>query len=132
MAKKGKNGQSTVEFALLLPLLLMLTILIIEVSLLLHNYLIVTQLSRESTRAGALGSSDTQIRNYIAMETSRLVNTHFLVGEIAEISISPDEQVREQGVNITVSISYRVFINAPFFGTATGLTMTAASTMRIE
>ncbi|MFH1562453.1 MAG: TadE family protein [Nitrospirota bacterium] len=132
MDKKGKNGQSTVEFALLLPLLLMITVLIIEVSLLFHNYLIVTQLARESTRAGALGNTDDQIRDYVETGTSWLVNTHFLVGTISEISISPLEAVREQGGTLTVSIPYRVFISTPYFGEAIGMTMTASSTMRIE
>ena len=133
MDKKGKNGQSTVEFALLFPLLLLITVLIIEVSLLFHNYLIVTQLSREAARAVALGSkTDEQIITDITTNTSWLVNTHFLVGEISEVSILPVAADREQGTNTTVSILYRIFIDAPFFGTATGLTMTAVSTMRME
>lgn len=131
MEKERKNGQSTVEFALLLPLLLMIAVLIIEVSLLFHNYLILEQLAREGARAGALGRSDDKIRDYIGTETSRLINTYFLVGTTGAVSISPT--TRTQGANITVSIPYQVSIGAPFFGTKTiGLAMTATSTMRIE
>ncbi len=133
MEKERENGQSTVEFALLLPLLLLLSVLIIEVSLVFHNYLIVTQLSREAARAVALGTkTDEQITTDITTNTSGLANTHFLVGTISGVSILPTPAEREQGANTTVSIAYRVFINAPHFGEPMGLTMTATTTMRIE
>jgi len=135
MKKKTKNGQATVEFALLLPLLLMITVLIIEVSLLFHNYLIITQVCRESARAGALGAANQEIRDKIGAVDSHLVRTYFLSGEIieAEISILPENEAdREKGKDITVTIPYRVSINIPYFGKAIGLKMIAISTMRIE
>lgn len=135
MKKKSQNGQSTVELALLLPLLLMITLLIIEVSLLFHNYLIITQVCRESTRAGALGDSNQKIKDKIASGEKQLVRTYFLSGEILdeEISILPENEAdREKGENISVSIPYRVSINIPYFGKAIGLKMVAISTMRIE
>lgn len=132
---KIQKGQSTVEFALLLPLLLMITVFIIEVSLLFHNYLIITQLSREVARAGALGETNQQILDKINSVEPQLVNTYFLDGEILEeeISILPESEAdREQGESISVSIPYRVYINIPYFGEVIGLKMIAASTMRIE
>jgi Flp pilus assembly protein TadG len=135
MKKVRKNGQSTVEFALLLPLLLMIIVLIIEVSILFHNYLVITQLSREVARLGALGGTNQQILEKINTTESQLINTYLLVGDIVEdeISILPaNESEREVGADISVSISYRVHINIPYFGEAIGLTMKAISTMRIE
>ncbi|MEW6097327.1 MAG: TadE family protein [bacterium] len=135
MNKETKNGQSTVEFALLLPLLLMITVLIIEVSLLFHNFLIITQLSRESARLGALGGTNQQIMDRIETVELRLVRTYFLTGEILdeEISILPENEAdRVEGEDISISIPYRVYLNIPHFGEAIGLTMIAASTMRIE
>jgi len=135
MKKVSKNGQSTVEFALLLPLLLMITVLIIEVSILFHNYLVITQLSREVARLGALGGTNQQILDRINTTESKLINTYLLVEKIVEdeINILPaNESERQEGENITVSIPYRVHINIPYFGEAIGLTMKTTSTMRIE
>ena len=133
MEKGRKNGQSTVEFALLLTLLLMFAVLVIEVSLVFHNYLIVTQLSREAARAIALGSkTDEQITADITTNTSWLANTYFLEGTISTVIISPVVTERTQGTNTTVAIPYRVSIDAPHLGQAIGLTMTATTTMRIE
>jgi len=135
MERKTKSGQATVEFALLLPLLLMITVLIIEVSLLFHNYLIITQSCRESTRTGALGATNQEIKDKIDTVKPQLVRTYFLTGEIIddEISILPENEAeREKGEDISVSIPYRVSINIPYFGEAIGLKMMATSTMRIE
>ncbi|MDI6735271.1 MAG: TadE/TadG family type IV pilus assembly protein [bacterium] len=140
MEKGREKGQSTVEFALLLPLLLLVALLTIEVSLVLHNYLIVTQLSREAARAVALGSkTDNEITADIMTNPSWLANTHFLTGTISRISILPVAADRQQGGTITVSIPYRVSIkrgsneiSLPYFGKPINLTMTATTTMRIE
>jgi len=135
MEKEGKKGQSTLEFALILPLLLMITVLIIELSLLFHNYLMITQLSREAARLGALGGTNQQIMDMINTAKLRLVNTYLLAGEILEeeISILPaSETDREKGGNISISIPYRVYLNIPYFGEAIGVKMIAGSTMRIE
>lgn len=135
MKKVSKNGQATVEFALLLPILLMISVLIIEVSLLFHNYLVITQVSHQLARLGALGSTNQQILDRIEEVNSQLINTYLLRGYIVkeDISILPQsESERKEGANIHISIPYRVYINIPYFGQAIGLTMTTTSTMRIE
>ncbi|MEW6618851.1 MAG: TadE/TadG family type IV pilus assembly protein [bacterium] len=139
MNKESQKGQSTVEFALLLPLLLIITIFIIEISLVFHNYLIVTQITREYARAGALGKETQEIRDEITTSAdSQLVKTYFLTGEILdeEINISPPTDAeREVGGDISVAIPYKVSIYIPVFSKKIkmmGLKMTATSTMRIE
>ncbi|MCP9439021.1 MAG: pilus assembly protein [Nitrospira sp.] len=48
----GSDGAAAVEFALVLPLLLLLTIGMIDVGLLLHRTSLLTSASREGARAG--------------------------------------------------------------------------------
>jgi len=49
---KDKNGAAAVEFALILPLLILVVFGIIEFGLLLYNQQVITNASREGARAG--------------------------------------------------------------------------------
>ena len=58
---KDQRGASVVEFALILPLLVVLIFGIIEFSLYLYNKAIVTNASREGGRAGIVARWDTNV-----------------------------------------------------------------------
>ncbi len=57
--KRGEKGASAVEFAIVLPLLLVLVFGIVELSLLLYNKAVITNASREGARQGILIPSAT-------------------------------------------------------------------------
>ncbi len=101
-----RKGASAIEFALVLPILVVLAFGTIEFALLMYNQQVITNASREGARAGIvqtprLQSSDIQtvVNNYCA---SRLVT--FSTG------VSP--QTTSAGVpcswgnNLTVTVSY--------------------------
>ena len=50
-------GQATVEFVLMLPLLLLLTLAIVQVGLLVRTRVLVTHAAREAVREAAVGGS---------------------------------------------------------------------------
>lgn len=132
---RDKNERSIVEFVIFLPLLLIITIFIIEVSLLFHNYLVITHLSRESARLGAEGGKNQHILEHINSGKSRLIKTYFLIGKILEeeISILPESELgRREGENISISIPYRIYLHIPYLGNVIDLKMTARSTMKIK
>ena len=60
-----KRGAALVEFALVLPLLLMLVLGIIEFGVLIMHDLTLAQIAREGSRAASLGQTTTQIQTRI-------------------------------------------------------------------
>lgn len=70
---EGERGQALAEFALVIPVLLILLVGIVEIGYGLNSYLTVVDSARDGARLGAKGSaSDTEIRNLILRETERL------------------------------------------------------------
>lgn len=55
---KNKNGASAVEFAIILPILVLIVFGIIEFSVILYDKAIITNASREGARAGILYRTD--------------------------------------------------------------------------
>ena len=53
----SQKGASAVEFALVLPLLMLITFGIIEFGMLMYNKQVITNASREGARAGIVASS---------------------------------------------------------------------------
>ena len=62
----SKQGQSLVELAVILPLLLLLVMGTIEFGRLFGSYLIMENLSRSAARYGVVGHTDQEIRDLIA------------------------------------------------------------------
>ena len=58
MIIKNQNGGAAVEFALILPLLVLLVAGILDVSLLVYNQEVITNASREGARAGITRETD--------------------------------------------------------------------------
>lgn len=59
MKKKDEKGVSAVEFALLLPVLVLIIFVIIEGGLVLYNQQVITNASREGARVGILYEQNT-------------------------------------------------------------------------
>lgn len=60
-----QKGQSTVEFAIVLPLLLFLVCAIMEFGVFMFDYLSVNEIAREMARTLSVGSSDTTLMTKI-------------------------------------------------------------------
>ena len=54
------RGQSTVEFALVLPLVVMVLLLVVQVGLVVRDQVLVVHAAREAARAAAVGDSTTR------------------------------------------------------------------------
>ncbi|WP_064092021.1 TadE/TadG family type IV pilus assembly protein [Rossellomorea aquimaris] len=105
---KNESGQSIVEMALVLPVLLLLLVGIIDLGRLLYSYSHLHLATQETVRLGGLGQGDGEMiqfaRNYISFPDSTLL----------DVNISPAEGGRESGDYMTVQLSYPFEPFTPF------------------
>jgi Flp pilus assembly protein TadG len=125
---KDQRGQSMVELALVLPILLVLLMGAVEFGRIFHSYLIITNASREGARVAVLGSADTSINSRVSQVTSTLDSTKL------RTSITPNPDQRQSGALTTVEVRYSMSLVFPFFDTfiPNPLTITSRTTMRVE
>lgn len=109
-AVAGRKGQSAVETALILPIIVLILTGIIDFGLLFNNYLVITNASREAARNAAVGSTDVNINSLVAGMTSTLDNTKL------KTTIYPAEALRKKGDEVTVTIEYDYKLITPVIG----------------
>ena len=117
MKKQTENGASAVEFALILPLLLVLTFGIIEFSVFLFDKAVITNASREGARFGIVfvtdgttpvPKTDEEIQSRVmAYANNLLINlgpggSNNLVAE--DIVVTP--ALRSSGEDLIVQVTY--------------------------
>ena len=124
---KNNRGQAMVEFALVVPVLLLLVFGIMEFSMVMHQYMAVAEGAREGARSAALGSNDAVVaaaaKNAApGLESSRI-----------EVSVLPTPE-RTRGESVTVTVSYPVTLVTPliraFF--SEGYRVKGITVMRVE
>ncbi|MEC5422965.1 TadE/TadG family type IV pilus assembly protein [Virgibacillus sp. C22-A2] len=123
---RKQDGQSLVEFALVLPLLLMLLVGIFDFGRILYIHLQLELVTQETVRMGGLGRSDTEIRSYAVNE--------FKSGDSSKlnVTITPEEGTRKAGDYVTITIAYpEEFLNV-LGEAAIPYTVKTSSTIRVE
>ncbi len=99
--RSGSRGQSLVETAIILPIVLLLVMGIIEFGLLFNNYILISNASREGARKASLGGTDSEVIQTIQNMTTSLNLSNMT------ITISPDYSSRRHGAEVQVAINYR-------------------------
>lgn len=124
---KNRKGQAVVEFAMILPILLLILLGIIEFGRFYNAWLMVTNASREGARMASLGGSTLQVEERIdnvmaSFETNRIT-----------VNIDPSGS-RSRGDMVTVTVVYDIDPLTPMFGAITGgtLHLNADTVMRVE
>jgi len=128
-SRQDCRGQSIVETALVLPILLLLVMAIIDFGLMFNNYIVLSNASREGARLAAVGGTDAEISLLIANLTTSLDATK------RTSAITPAQASRTHGVQVTISISYESKAITPvmaaiFPGGSTNLV--SRTVMRVE
>ncbi len=100
-----ERAQSTVEFALVLPILLIVVLLFIQSVVVLHAQLVVTGAAREAARRGVETASEAEIRG-VAMQAAAGLSS-----EALEINVESGPRVR--GEWIKVGVAYEVPLVIP-------------------
>lgn len=138
MKLKNRRGSAAVEFALILPILLVLLFGIIEFGFLLYNEQVITNASREGARYGIVSTSGP--RHTLAQITS-VVNTY--VGnnlvtfgtQSAPVTTINNSGGTLFGDDLTVTVTYHYeFLFIPSFVTslAGGTDIQAVTVMKYE
>lgn len=103
---QGKRGQSLVEMALMLPLLLLLVFGIIEFGRILNASIMVTSAAREGARYGATGADEADIIQQVNDSLSP-------IGAPDDVDVDGEQGGR--GTSVTVTVTYSVDLIAPLF-----------------
>ena len=139
--RDGREGQALVEFALVVPLLLLLLLAIVGYGLALFRTLNVANAARSAVRYGVVGASPCQMFGdvvYLMPGTSPTVNFTFpggnqctIVGSAQSDSCSKSEPYTTGGymtVQVVNAVSSPIYLP----GLGTNYTITQATTMMVE
>jgi len=126
--KLDKKGQSMVETALILPVIILLFMGMVEFSRIFGSYLLVTHASREGARLAAIGRTDAEVMANITGKVS-ILNLSEL-----QITLTPEDDDRTAGDDVRVSVRYKLDIYAPVISSIVPdpFEMEANTVMRVE
>ncbi|MDK2785235.1 MAG: hypothetical protein PWQ41_541 [Bacillota bacterium] len=127
---KSQRGQSLVELALTLPVIVLILFGILEFGRISYSYIVITHAAREGARAGAVGKSDAEIIATIR-ENAPLPNADT---NLHITKLEPSESARTSGLPLTVEVAYDVQLVTPLFDKLlpNPFTLKSRVTMRIE
>ncbi len=113
MSRRGRRagadgGQSTVEFALVLPLVILVLLLVVQVGLVVRDQVLVVHAAREAVRAASVGDSPDLVRA-AAADAGPLDPDRLTVVASASDDRGPPSTVR-------VHVTYRCRTDLPVVG----------------
>ena len=117
---RGARGQATVEFALVLPLVLGLALFIVQVGLVVRDQIMVVNAAREGARTAA-------VQPVLAEARQSAIDSGALDPQRTTVSMSQGSST------VTVTVSYRSTTTVPIIGNLVGdIAMRESTTMRSE
>lgn len=122
---KDQQGQTLTEFALTLPLLLLILFAIFQFGFLFYSYISIQQAAREGARIAAVGADDTRI-------TTRIQNASAVDPAKLTIAITPATRISGDEVTVTVSIPSAQLLAMPFVASYLPAKIEAKAAMRME
>lgn len=128
---RGQDGQNMVEFALVVPLIVLMLVGIVEFGRGMNAFITLSEAAREGARSGIYASAtDTAIRTAVRGQAGATL------GQLpdASITISPAEP-RVSGNLLSVTVDYAFVPATPIFGTILGggfLNLRAQAKMRVQ
>ena len=127
--KANEKGQSLVEFALLLPILLLLLLGIIQFGIIFNGQITVTSAAREGARLAAVGADDEQVKDRVEEAAVAL-----LLNIDRDDDIEINRAVDGDEGKLSVRVNGKVDIIMPLLGIYTGesFTLSSESIMRLE
>ena len=103
----GDRGQSTVEFAMILPLVALVVLFIIQVGLIARDQLLLSHAAREAARAASVSDSD---RSGAAMAAAKRA------GSLTSERLSGVIESTDGARSVRVVLSYRSSTDLPIIG----------------
>lgn len=127
--KHSTKGQSLVETAIVIPVILLLVLGIIDFGLIFNNYILITNASREGARKASVGGTDSEVIQVVQNMTTTL--------ELSDmtINVTPSYSIRNHGAQVKVEITYNAGLITPIiskFFPGGVAKLRAESIMRVE
>lgn len=126
-SKINKNsGQSLVELAIILPLLVALIFGMTDFGRVLNGYMVATEASREGARAAVLGGDNATVESRVRTAAATL--------DQANLTVTTNPATRTRGESVTVAVTYNVDIITPLINTMLSdpFPVNCQTVMRIE
>lgn len=123
--RPAEHGSASVEFAAVLPLVLIALLLVVQVALVVAEQLVLQHAAREGAREAAVWNDDARARD-------AAIRAGNLDSDRTRIEVSPSQ--REVGSPVTVTVHYRVPLVVPYVARflPEDVTLTATSVYRVE
>lgn len=123
---KSESGQSLVEFALIVPILIILLFGIVDFGRIFHAYLTIDHAGREAARAASIGKDDTQVK-------STAVTDAVGIGLTTDRVVISPTGTRVSGNDVSITITYPITFLTPVIGSMVGpITLEDTTVMRVE
>jgi len=124
MTRRGDQGQSTVEFALVLPLVVLVVLFIVQAGFVVRDQLLVSHAAREAARAAAVSDSD---RSGAALSAARQA------GDLAAERLSASAVMVDGVASVRVVVSYRSTTDIAIIGSLVpDIELQSTVQMRVE
>ena len=130
--RDGEKGQNLVEFAMVVPIFLILVFAIVDFGMGFHAWITVTNAAREGARIGAVGADAATIEARVIDSASSLI------GEDLDVTIVNAQGAPGEAVSVDVGYDYELITPLSnllgIFGGGLGspITFHSESEMRIE
>lgn len=138
---RSERGAELIEFALVIPILLVVIAGMVDFALMLQRFQVVTNAAREGARIAVLpgySQADVQARVTAYVQAGLADNTITPVTTLTVVSIDPPGPTPAfPAAEVVVAITHNYVIVGPMLGLIGGspigsVTLTARSTMRVE
>jgi Flp pilus assembly protein TadG len=122
---RRERGSASVEFALVLPLVVVSLLLVVQVALLVAMQLAVQHAAREGAREAAVTNDDDAAR-------AAAIRAGNLDEERADVTVDP--AIRDVGDPVRVTVRYRPVVAVPYVGrfVPAGIVLRATAEQRTE
>jgi len=126
--KRNYKGQSLIEMALILPVILLIIMAIVDFGLLFNSYMVINNAAREGARNAAIGSTDVKVSGIVEEVTGMLDQSRLT------FTVTPSEALRKKGDEITVTVTYQNQLITPIISAIVSnpVQITAKAVMRME
>lgn len=124
---RNERGSAMIEFALILPVMMVLVAGLVELGDALNAYISVVGASRDAARIGSKGSaSDTDLKNLVLTDVNRLRDATSL----SDITITRPTVDGNTAVKVKVCNKHKLIMNYPLLPLPNPMTICATTTMR--
>lgn len=110
MRIRQRNGQATLEFALAVPVLILIIMGILAFGQIFNHWLALNHAAREAVRGGATGATDAEVIAIIQKQAFMLNPTYLTW------VLTPAEAGRVSGQPFQVELRYQDYISVPIVG----------------